>query len=92
MRKVFPLCLMILLLFYSQSGGQSELKAKGGKIMKISSIAFEQEGMIPGKYTCDAPLINRPHRNLFSEFEARSQNLQDPGRVRPLSAHPNRSL
>jgi Raf kinase inhibitor-like YbhB/YbcL family protein len=59
-QKICMLSLMILLIFSCQNGRQSELKAKGGETMEISSAAFEHEGMIPKKYTCDDMDISPP--------------------------------
>lgn len=52
-----------LLLFYScKNGKQAEIKTEGGEKMEITltSTAFEDNAMIPAKYTCDGEDISPP--------------------------------
>ena len=45
----------------SQTNSQKKLKkAKGVKIMEITSTAFKEGGMIPSKYTCDGVNVSPP--------------------------------
>jgi len=48
-RKTLYLFLVVLIFLFNQA----EAQMKGGKVMEIKSPAFEQEGMIPERYTCD---------------------------------------
>ncbi len=50
--------LAFLLAF--QVPGETGAPPKGGKKMEITSSAFQAEGMIPSKYTCDGADISPP--------------------------------
>ena len=59
LKSVVTLGVVIILLSCSCDENES---AKGGKKMeiKVTSLAFENEGMIPAKYTCDGEDISPP--------------------------------
>ncbi len=63
LRNVVGLAVALMLLLSScDESEQVGLRAKGGKDMdiKITSPAFENEGLIPAKYTCDGEDISPP--------------------------------
>jgi len=51
---------LFVFLFLSQSNEQAKAQIKGEENMKITSSGFENEGMIPDKYTCDGENISPP--------------------------------
>jgi len=53
-RKTLYLFLVVLIFLFNQA----EAQMKGGKVMEIKSPAFEQEGMIPERYTCDGANVS----------------------------------
>jgi Raf kinase inhibitor-like YbhB/YbcL family protein len=59
LKNVVILGMVIILLSCSCDENES---AKGGKKMdiKVTSLAFDNEGMIPAKYTCDGEDISPP--------------------------------
>jgi Raf kinase inhibitor-like YbhB/YbcL family protein len=63
LKNVVGLAVALMLLLSScDESEQVGLRAKGGKDMdiKITSPAFENEGLIPAKYTCDGDDISPP--------------------------------
>jgi Raf kinase inhibitor-like YbhB/YbcL family protein len=63
LKNVVGLAVALMLLLSScDESEQVGLRAKGGKDMdiKITSPAFENEGLIPAKYTCDGEDISPP--------------------------------
>ena len=64
MRKnIFALTVVLVLLFCScKDGEEADLGTEGGKKMdiKVTSSAFEEDGMIGAKYTCDGEDISPP--------------------------------
>jgi Raf kinase inhibitor-like YbhB/YbcL family protein len=55
--RVIYIGLFVLLFIFSNAMGQEAAKAGG---FKISSSAFENNGHIPPKYTCDGANVNPP--------------------------------
>jgi hypothetical protein len=63
LKKIIILHSVAIILFCScKKNEQTHLRSEGGKKMeiKIKSSAFENEGMIPSKYTCDGADISPP--------------------------------
>jgi len=54
------LCLLMILSFNFWLIDPRFSEAKGGAIMKLSSLAFNDGDMIPNKYTCDGADISPP--------------------------------
>lgn len=52
---IFP-----VLLFCSCKGNETNPVEEGGKKMEVKSSAFENNGLIPAKYTCDGENISPP--------------------------------
>jgi Raf kinase inhibitor-like YbhB/YbcL family protein len=53
-------CLITGTIETLQAKGQINHKIKGGKIMEITSSSFNNEDIIPAKYTCDGQNISPP--------------------------------
>jgi len=60
MKKVSILIWLAVFFFPALSPTQNALWAQGGETMEITSTAFEHEGMIPVKYTCDGADVSPP--------------------------------
>jgi len=62
MRGGIVMCLVSGIAFLEPRGARGLEGMKGGGTMKITvtSAAFQEEGMIPEKYTCDGPNISPP--------------------------------
>jgi Raf kinase inhibitor-like YbhB/YbcL family protein len=64
-RKVFVLAAVSATLFCScKDREQTDFKSAGGRKMEIeiTSSAFEEDGLIPSKYTCDGADVSPPLR------------------------------
>lgn len=62
-KNIVALIMVSVLLFCScKDSEQADLEAEGGKKMeiRIDSLAFENDGLIPAKYTCDGDDISPP--------------------------------
>ncbi|MBE9546861.1 MAG: YbhB/YbcL family Raf kinase inhibitor-like protein [Proteobacteria bacterium] len=60
-RRIFyPLLIVLFFLFIFQGNNGIEAQMKGGKVMEITSSAFEEGGNIPEMYTCDGANISPP--------------------------------
>jgi Raf kinase inhibitor-like YbhB/YbcL family protein len=60
MKKILCLPVIMILSFNFWLIDQHFSEAKGGAIMKLSSLAFNDGDMIPNKYTCDGADISPP--------------------------------
>lgn len=52
--------LVILFIFFCSCQNNNKSNSSGGKLMKITSSAFDEGAMIPEKYTCDGINISPP--------------------------------
>ena len=59
-RIYFTVISLILLFCSCANSNETTLKNEGKKTMKITSLAFVNNGMIPAKYTCDGEDISPP--------------------------------
>jgi Raf kinase inhibitor-like YbhB/YbcL family protein len=59
-KNVLLLIAALPLLCFCQSDDEKENLNPGGIIMELKSSAFQEEGMIPQKYTCDGENISPP--------------------------------
>jgi hypothetical protein len=60
MRKRIYLAILLTLFFTCEWMDQPFARAKGGDVMNLTSSAFQNGGMIPGKYTCDGVNVSPP--------------------------------
>jgi len=60
MRKGIYLPVLLTLLFAFECMDQPFARAKGDVVMNLTSSAFQNSGMIPGKYTCDGVNVSPP--------------------------------
>ena len=62
MKNICCLLIVFILLFLYHNSNHSHANSTGGMDMeiKIKSPAFEEDGMIPKKYTCDGPNVSPP--------------------------------
>jgi len=59
-KKGIYVTVLLTLLFTFECMDQPFARAKGGVVMNLTSSAFQNGGMIPGKYTCDGVNISPP--------------------------------
>jgi Raf kinase inhibitor-like YbhB/YbcL family protein len=69
MSRLWILGLLLPFFLFSHVSGQETEKARA---LKISSPAFDNNGKIPGKYTCDGTNINPPLKIEAVPQEAKS--------------------
>ena len=60
MRKGIYLSILLTFFFTFECMDQTFARAKGGDVMNLTSSAFQNGGMIPGKYTCDGVNVSPP--------------------------------
>lgn len=56
----FTLPVLIFIYYFANNDGPAYFTSKGAYKMQLTSSAFEHEGQIPKKYTCDGENINPP--------------------------------
>jgi hypothetical protein len=60
MRNGIYLPVLLTLFFTFQCMDEPFARAQGGAVMNLASSAFQNSGMIPGKYTCDGIDVSPP--------------------------------
>ena len=60
MKNIFCLPVIMILSFNFWLIDQHFSEAKGGAVMELSSLAFNDDDMIPDKYTCDGADVSPP--------------------------------
>jgi Raf kinase inhibitor-like YbhB/YbcL family protein len=60
MKNIFCLPVIMILSFNFWLIDQHFSEAKGGAVMELSSLAFNDDNMIPDKYTCDGADVSLP--------------------------------
>lgn len=80
MKNVTMTFIAILLLWPGTGQSQSQKKGDNSMVIKISSSAFDQGGMIPARYTCDSTNITPPlqWRGVPDDAESLALIADDP--------------